>query len=129
MGIKEIPTKEFLDYLESKGLLYERTKASHSSYNYPKGDPRRLRKPLIVKDAKQYLAQFHIQTILRTLGVSADDFNEWQKSQRKGYKPKGDTNKLSEPLIAYESMSTADRSLLSIEIHSSDFPENPADQG
>ena len=40
MGIKQIPVSKFVKYLESLGLLYIRTTASHDYYNFPKGHPK-----------------------------------------------------------------------------------------
>jgi len=49
MGIKQIPLNKFIRWLESKGLQYIRTTASHDHYNYPERDPRRLTRNITVR--------------------------------------------------------------------------------
>lgn len=88
MGVKEIPTKEFIAFLKFKGIEIERTKGSHSCVNYPKGHPSRLTRPIVVRLADKMIPQLHVHTNLQNLGISKDDFNQWQRSSQKGFKKK-----------------------------------------
>jgi predicted RNA binding protein YcfA (HicA-like mRNA interferase family) len=76
MGVKQIPTSKFIAWLLSIGLLYERTKASHDIYNYPKDDARRLTRPVTVRGNYKDIPILHIHTNLKTLGISKSDFEE-----------------------------------------------------
>lgn len=88
MGIKEIPTRDFIKFLESLGLEPVRTRASHTAYNYPKGHPKKLQQPIIVRLNETMIPQFHLHTNLRTLEISKDDFLEYQKRNFKGFRKK-----------------------------------------
>jgi hypothetical protein len=48
MGIKQIETDLFIDFLISLGLVYERHKSSHYTFDNPPGQPQ-LDRPLIVR--------------------------------------------------------------------------------
>ena len=89
MGIREIPTKVFLAFLRHKGIEVLRTKGSHSSINYPKGHLGRLNRPVVVRLADKMMPLLHLHTNLKNLGISKDEFNEWQLTQQKGNKRKG----------------------------------------
>lgn len=76
MGVKPIPTKRFIKWLESKGLIHERTEASHAHYNYPERDPRRLTRTITVRPKYKEIPILHIHTNLKTLGVSKQQFEK-----------------------------------------------------
>ena len=76
MGIKQIPTSKFIAWLESLGIKYERTRASHDHYNYPKGDPRRLSRTITIRTKYKDIPMLHIHTNLKTMGVSKDVFEK-----------------------------------------------------
>ncbi len=76
MGIKQISTKRFIAWLESIGLVYERTKASHDHYNYPKGHPKRLTRTITLRSKYKEIPILHIHTNLKTLNISKDIFEE-----------------------------------------------------
>lgn len=80
MGIKQIPTAKFIRWLESLGLRYERTKASHDHYNYPERHPKRLTRTVTVRTKFKDIPMFHIHTNLRTLGISKSDFEKQIKN-------------------------------------------------
>lgn len=77
MGIKQIPLKPFIKWLESIGLELQKSQShnsSHVSYNYPKGDPMRLNRPITVRLKYKDIPMLHIHTNLQTLGISKADF-------------------------------------------------------
>ncbi len=49
MGIKEMPTSDFIKFLVSQGLVPVRTKGSHTSFNYPVGHSKKLPQPVVVR--------------------------------------------------------------------------------
>lgn len=79
MGVKQIPTKKFIKWLESRGLVLEKTNSnnsSHDGYNYPKGDSRRLTRQVTVRPKYKEIPILHIHTNLKTMGVSKEQFEE-----------------------------------------------------
>ncbi len=83
MGIKQIPTAVFLEFLKSLGLVFKRTKASHFAYNYPDNHPTgQLRRPLIVRTNQKEIPLVHIHTNLMTLGISKEAFEQWLKNRK-----------------------------------------------
>lgn len=79
MGIKQIPLKKFIKWLESQGLELQKAHSKHSShvsYNYPKDDERRLSRPIIVRPNYKDIPLLHIHTNLQTLGISKSDFEK-----------------------------------------------------
>lgn len=76
MGIKQISTRKFIAWLESIGLEYERTKASHDRYNYLKGHPKRLIRTITIRSKYKEIPILHIHTNLKTLGISKDIIEE-----------------------------------------------------
>jgi hypothetical protein len=77
MGIKVIPIKRFVRWLESKGLIHMRTDSSHDHYNYPERDPRRLTRNIVIRSKKDKdIPILHIHTNLRTLGISHTQFEK-----------------------------------------------------
>ena len=78
MGVKQIPTHVFIEFLMSLGLVYKRTKASHFAYNYPDNHPNgKLRRPLIVRTNQKEIPLIHIHTNLITLNISKGEFESW----------------------------------------------------
>lgn len=83
MGVKQIPTNIFIEFLTSLGLVYKRTKASHFSYNYPDKHPAgKLRRPLIVRTNQKEIPLIHIHTNLITLKISKGEFEIWLKNRK-----------------------------------------------
>ena len=81
MGIKVVPAKKFVCWLQSRGLIHIRTDSSHEHYNYPERDPRRLTRNVVVRPKKDKdIPLLHIHTNLRTLGISKSDFEKEIKS-------------------------------------------------
>lgn len=80
MGVKQIPTHRFIAWLESLGLRYERTKASHDHYNYPKGNPKRLTRTVTVRTKYKEIPILHIHTNLKTLGILKETFEQQIKN-------------------------------------------------
>jgi predicted RNA binding protein YcfA (HicA-like mRNA interferase family) len=76
MGIKQIPLIKFVKWLESIGLEYQRTSASHDHYNYPERHPKRLTRCVTVRTKNKDVPLFHIHTNLQTLGISKKQFEE-----------------------------------------------------
>ncbi|MDX2048620.1 MAG: hypothetical protein SFU87_17670 [Chitinophagaceae bacterium] len=72
--MKQIPTKTFVRYLKSKGIVYIRSESSHDIYDRP-GNP--LPRPLVIRTKYKDIPLLHIHTCLLTLGVSKKDFEEW----------------------------------------------------
>ncbi len=86
MGIKEIPTRDFIKFLESLGLVPVRTRGSHTAYNYPKGHPKKLQQPIMVRVNEAMIPRLHLHTNLQTLEISKDDFVEYQRKKLKGFR-------------------------------------------
>ena len=83
MGIKQIPTSVFLEFLKSCGLVYKRTKASHFAYDYPDGHYKgKLPRPLIVRTNQKEIPLIHIHTNLLTLEISKSEFETWLKNSK-----------------------------------------------
>jgi predicted RNA binding protein YcfA (HicA-like mRNA interferase family) len=76
MGIKQIPLSKFVAWLESLGLVYERTKSSHDHYNFPKGNPKRLTRTVTVRTRYKDIPILHIHTNLKNLGISKEQFEK-----------------------------------------------------
>ena len=75
MGIKPIPTRKFLKYLKSLGLIKIRSEASHDCYNYPVGKPQLIR-PVIVRTKDKDVPILHIHTNLETLNITHKQFEK-----------------------------------------------------
>ena len=83
MGIKQIPTAIFLEFLKTLGLVYKRTKASHFVYDYPDDHVKgKLQRPLIVRTNQKDIPLTHIHTNLATLNISKVEFETWLKNRR-----------------------------------------------
>ncbi len=77
MGIKQITVSRFVRYLESLGLVYIRTTASHDYYNYPSGHPNgRLERPITIRIKHKDIPMEHIHTNLQTLGIPKKQFEK-----------------------------------------------------
>jgi hypothetical protein len=76
MGIKPIPTKFFLKFLKSKGIVYIRTQASHDIYDNPQNP---LLRPVVIRTKFKEIPLLHIHTSLENLGVTKKEFEEWLK--------------------------------------------------
>ena len=75
MGVKQIPVGKFVKYLESLGLVYIRTTASHDYYNFPKGHPKgSLLRPVTIRTKHKDIPLDHLHTNLQTLGISKKQF-------------------------------------------------------
>jgi len=68
-----VPTKKFLKWLKSKGLVFISGKGSHEKWDYPVN---KLDRPIIVKTNLKDVPKDHISTNLNTLGISKEDFYE-----------------------------------------------------
>lgn len=77
MGIKEIKTKDFIAYLHSLGLIEIRSKGSHTVFNYPPNDPKRLIRPIVVRLSYKTIPILHLHTNLQTIGKSKEEFISW----------------------------------------------------
>lgn len=87
MGLKQIPTSDFLDFLYSLGIVRIRNEASHWVFNYPDEHPKgKLKRPLIVRIKNKDIPLLHIHSNLLTLNVSKSEFEKWYKGRLKGGK-------------------------------------------
>lgn len=76
MGIRQIETKLFIEFLESIGMVYERHESSHYVFNNPPGKPQ-LDRPLIVRTKHREIPVLHIHTNLTSAGISHQTFSDW----------------------------------------------------
>jgi hypothetical protein len=85
MGIKQIPTKTFLKYLKSLGLVFIRKDQwNHDLYDYPDDSGNeKLQRPVAVRTNYKDIPLHHIHTNLIAVGVSKEDFEKWLKSPKK----------------------------------------------
>lgn len=63
MGVKPIPTKKFLEFLKSKGIIYIRTEASHDIYDNPQ---KPLLRPIVIRTKFKEVPLPHIHTSLKS---------------------------------------------------------------
>lgn len=84
MGLKQIPTKVFLEYLKFLGLVLVRTEGtSHSIFDYPDGHIKgKLKRSVVVRTSYKEIPLLHIHTNLITLGVSKKEFEKWLKNKK-----------------------------------------------
>ena len=78
MGVKAVPTKIFIQFLKSLGIIYIRTHASHDIFdnpNYP------LPRPVVLRMKHKDMPLLHIHTALATIGVSKKEFEQWIKKK------------------------------------------------
>ena len=76
MGIKPVPTKVFIKFLKSLGIIYVRTHASHDIFDNP-GKP--LPRPVVLRTKYKDIPLLHIHTTLENIGVSKKEFENWLK--------------------------------------------------
>ncbi len=82
MGVKQIPTKLFLQYLKYIGLVFVRKdRWNHDLYDYPDGHPKgKLLRMVAVRTNYKEIPTFHIHTNLIAAGKTKEEFEEWLKS-------------------------------------------------
>lgn len=85
MGISQIETKLFIEFLVWKGFVYERHESSHYAFNNPPDKPQ-LDRPLIVRTKHKEIPMLHIHTNLTTAGISHQEFSDWLKKPKKKLK-------------------------------------------
>lgn len=84
MGIKQIPTKLFLEYLKYLGLVFVRKDQwNHDLYDYPDGHEKgKLPRSLAVRSNYKDIPLLHIHTNLKALGQEKADFETWLKTPK-----------------------------------------------
>lgn len=83
MGIKQIPTKKFLEYLKSLGLVFIRKDQwKHDLYDFP-NDKDKLLRPVAVRTNYKDIPLHHIHTNLIAIGKSKEEFEKWLKNPKK----------------------------------------------
>ena len=80
MGIKPVPTKTFIKFLKSLGIIYLRTHASHDIFDNPK---KPLPRPVVIRMKYKDIPLLHIHTTLENIGVSKKEFEDWLKEKIK----------------------------------------------
>jgi hypothetical protein len=85
MGIKQIPTKVFIKYLEYLGLVFIRKDQwNHDLYDYPEGHSKgKLLRSVAIRSNYKDIPVLHIHTNLIAAGSTKTDFEEWLKNPRK----------------------------------------------
>ena len=85
MGVKQVPTKIFLQYLKYLGLVFIRKDAwNHDLYDYPDGHPNgKLLRAVAVRTNYKEIPRDHIHTNLIAAGKTKEDFEEWLKNPKK----------------------------------------------
>lgn len=99
MGIRQIETKLFIEFLESIGMVYERHESSHYVFNNPPEKPQ-LDRPLIIRTKHKEIPILHIHTNLTSAGISREEFSDWLKKPkkiRKKDKSKPDLKEIKNP--------------------------------
>jgi len=77
MGVKQIPVSRFIRYLESLGLVYIRSMASHDYYNYPRGHSKgSFQRPITIRANYKDIPMEHLHTNLKTLDISKKQFEQ-----------------------------------------------------
>jgi len=69
--LKPLATKKWRAFLKQSGLVFERIQDNHEIWNKPDGS---LRRPIVFWHNKKEVPGFHIQTDLKTLGITAKEF-------------------------------------------------------
>ncbi|MGI4750705.1 MAG: hypothetical protein ACRYFB_08730 [Janthinobacterium lividum] len=82
MGIRQIETKLFIEFLESIGMVCERHESSHYVFNNPPDKPQ-LDRPLIVRIKHKEIPLLHIHTNLASAGIPHEEFSQWLKKPKK----------------------------------------------
>ncbi len=90
MGVKQIPTDIFIQYLKFIGLVFIRKDQwNHDLYDYPEGHPNgRLPRSLAVRTNYKDIPRDHIHTNLLSAGKTKAEFEEWLKRPKKLKKSK-----------------------------------------
>ncbi len=78
MGIKPVPTKVFIQFLKSIGIVYIRTLASHDIFDNPKNP---LARPVVIRTKYKDIPLLHIHTTLENAGITKKEFEEWLKKK------------------------------------------------
>ncbi len=71
-SLKNIPLRVFREYLQSKGLKIIRTNGGHEIWG-----GKILQRPIVLQSHVDPVPEFVIKSNLRTLGVDADDFDNF----------------------------------------------------
>ncbi len=71
---RPIKTKCWIAFLHYKKCVYKRTKASHVHYKCPN-----CFRTITFREKDKEIPPLHIQTNLRTMGITMKDFYEWAK--------------------------------------------------
>jgi predicted RNA binding protein YcfA (HicA-like mRNA interferase family) len=71
MSSKPIKRKVWVDWLKSRGFKHIRTEASHEIWDHPT-DP--LNRPIVFRTVGKEIPAFHVDTCLKTIGVTYKDF-------------------------------------------------------
>ena len=85
MGVKQIPTKLFLQYLKYLGLVFVRKdRWNHDLYDYPDGHTEgKLLRSVAVRTNYKDIPITHIHTNLIAAGKTKEEFEIWLKSPKK----------------------------------------------
>jgi predicted RNA binding protein YcfA (HicA-like mRNA interferase family) len=70
-------TKLWIKFLTEQGCERKRVKGSHFQYKCPN-----CLRPIPVREKDKEVPLFHIQTGLKTLGLSKKDLKEWLKNEK-----------------------------------------------
>jgi hypothetical protein len=90
MGIKQVPTEVFINYLKYLGLIFIRKDQwNHDLYDYPDGHPNgKLQRCPAVRSNYKDIPITHIHTNLECVKKSKADFEKWLKLPKKLKKSK-----------------------------------------
>jgi|SRR6185437_14375128 len=90
MGVKQVPTKLFLQYLKYLGLVFIRKdRWNHDLYDYPDGhEMGKLLRMVAVRTNYKDVPITHIHTNLIAAAKSKNDFEDWLKTSNKARKQK-----------------------------------------
>jgi uncharacterized protein YllA (UPF0747 family) len=72
MTYKPIPTKKFKKFLKQRGLKHIRNQGDHEIWDFPKDS--QLLRPITIVGCEKEIPALHIQTNLKTLNISYEDF-------------------------------------------------------
>jgi len=73
MGIRQIPTRQFIKFLESQGCIYIRTRGDHDIYDRPENP---LMRPITIISRHKDIPALHVKTSLDNLGITPKEFEE-----------------------------------------------------
>jgi len=74
MTYKPIPTKKFIKFLKSIGLVSIRSKGDHEIWDYPENS--HLLRPVTFIGKDKTVPPLHVETNLKTLGMTHKEFNK-----------------------------------------------------